>query len=168
MEIRKTRIEELDTVMEIYAHARQFMADHGNPTQWKQTWPPREFIENDIRLGKSYVCVEGDEIAAVFYFAKEHDETYDVIYDGQWLNDEEYAVVHRIASSGKVKGYYLGYGAHARDCQGCGALRPAASPAYWRDRYPKRHGKADGLRIRSWKADRVRYRSNKDRLCTFC
>ena len=104
MEIRKTRIEELDTVMEIYAHARQFMADHGNPTQWKQTWPPREYIENDIQLGKSYVCVEGDEIAAVFYFAKEHDETYDVIYDGQWLNDEEYAVVHRIASTGKVKG----------------------------------------------------------------
>ena len=104
MEIRKTRIEELETVMEIYAHARQFMAEHGNPTQWKQTWPPREYVERDIELGKSYVCVEGEEIAAVFYFAKEHDASYDIIEDGQWLNDEEYAVVHRIASSGKVKG----------------------------------------------------------------
>lgn len=104
MEIRKTRMEELDKVMEIYAHARSFMAAHGNPTQWKDTWPPREYVENDIALGKSYVCVEGDEIAAVFYFAKEHDNSYDTIYEGAWKNEEAYAVVHRIASSGKVKG----------------------------------------------------------------
>lgn len=104
MEIRKTRMEELDKVMEIYAYARGFMTEHGNPTQWGETWPPREYVENDIRVGKSYVCVEGDEIAAVFYFAKEQDPSYDKIYEGQWLNDEEYAVVHRIASSGKIKG----------------------------------------------------------------
>ena len=104
MEIRKTRMEELDAVMEIYANARKFMAENGNPTQWKNTWPPREYIENDIRVGKSYVCVEGDEIAAVFYYAQEHDASYDEIFEGQWLNDDEYAVVHRIASSGKVKG----------------------------------------------------------------
>lgn len=104
MEIRNTRIEELDTVMEIYAHARAFMAEHGNPTQWKDTWPPRKYVEQDIREGKSYVCVEGDTIGAVFYFAEEHDASYDKIYEGQWLNDEPYAVVHRIASSGKVKG----------------------------------------------------------------
>ena len=55
MEIRKTKIEELDSVMEIYAYARQFMADHGNPNQWKKTNPPRERVEQDIKKGKSYV-----------------------------------------------------------------------------------------------------------------
>jgi hypothetical protein len=30
--------------------------------------------------------------------------TYAKIYDGAWLNEEEYSVVHRIASSGVVKG----------------------------------------------------------------
>ena len=104
MEIRKTRIEELDMVMEIYAYARQFMEAHGNPNQWKKTNPPRERVEQDIREGKSYVCIEEDNILGVFYFAVEEDSTYKVIYDGQWKNKESYAVVHRIASAGKAKG----------------------------------------------------------------
>ena len=104
MEIRKTKIEELDVVMEIYAYARQFMADHGNPNQWKKTNPPRERVEQDILEGKSHVCVDGDEILGVFYFAKEIDPTYVTIYEGQWKNEREYAVVHRIASAGKAKG----------------------------------------------------------------
>jgi predicted GNAT family N-acyltransferase len=40
----------------------------------------------------------------VFYFAREIDPTYVKIYDGEWLDDREYAVVHRIASAGTVKG----------------------------------------------------------------
>lgn len=97
-------MDELETVMEIYAHARAFMEAHGNPSQWGKTWPPRAYIENDIKTGRSYVCTEGSQIAAVFYFAMENDPTYDKIYEGAWPNDEEYAVVHRIASAGVVKG----------------------------------------------------------------
>lgn len=104
MEIRKTRIEELDQVMEVYAHARKFMAEHDNPNQWKNNKPTREQIESDILAGKHYVCIEEDKIAAVFYFATEVDPTYVKIYDGEWLNDEDYSVVHRIASAGIVKG----------------------------------------------------------------
>ena len=104
MEIRKTRLEELDQVMEVYAHARKFMAEHNNPNQWKNNKPSKEQIEKDILAGKHYLCVEEDKIAAVFYFAQETDPTYVKIYDGAWLNEEDYAVVHRIASSGLVKG----------------------------------------------------------------
>ena len=104
MEIRSTRLEELEQVMEVYAYARRFMAEHDNPNQWKNNKPSREQIEKDILAGKHYVCMEGDEIAAVFYFANETDPTYVKIYDGEWLNEEAYSVVHRIAASGKVKG----------------------------------------------------------------
>lgn len=104
MEIRKTQVEELDQVMDIYARARKFMAEHENPTQWGNNKPSREQVEQDILVGKSYVCVENRELVAVFYFAHEEDATYAKIYEGQWLNDEEYAVVHRIASAGLVKG----------------------------------------------------------------
>lgn len=104
MEIRKTKISELDEVMKIYAHARQFMAEHGNPNQWGTVKPARERVEEDIRLGKSYVCVEGEQIAAVFFFDNADDPTYAKIYDGAWLNDKKYGVVHRIASAGIVKG----------------------------------------------------------------
>ena len=104
MEVRKTRPEELDEVMEIYAFARRFMEEHGNPNQWKKTNPSRERIVQDIKEEKSYVCVENREILGVFYFAVEADPTYKIIYEGTWLNSEEYAVVHRIASAGKAKG----------------------------------------------------------------
>lgn len=104
MNIRNTCIEEIDKVMEIYARARMFMAEHNNPNQWKNNKPTREQIESDILAGKHYVCVENDEIAAVFYYANEVDPTYVTIYDGAWLNEEAYSVVHRIASAGTVKG----------------------------------------------------------------
>ncbi len=104
MEIRKTRIEELNQVMAIYAHARQFMAETGNPNQWGNMKPKREWIEADIIQGNSYVCVEDDKIAAVFFYKYGEDPTYVKIYDGAWVNDKPYGVVHRIASAGTVKG----------------------------------------------------------------
>ncbi len=104
MEIRKTRSEELDIVMDIYAGARRFMAEHNNPNQWGNVKPYREDVLRDIKNGHSYVCVEKDEIIAVFFYQQGVDPTYINIYEGEWLNDQVYGVVHRIASTGKVKG----------------------------------------------------------------
>lgn len=50
------------------------------------------------------MCVEAGKIAAVFFFNIGNDPAYDVIYDGEWLNDKGYGVVHRIAAAGIVKG----------------------------------------------------------------
>lgn len=108
MRIRQTRPEELDEVMGIYAHAREFMAEHGNPNQWGPTkWPPRDLIERDIACGKSHVCeTEDGRVAAVFYydFGKDVDPCYLRIDGGSWLSDEPYGVVHRIAAAGIVRG----------------------------------------------------------------
>ena len=108
MKIRFTRPEELDEVMGIYAHARQFMAEHGNPNQWGPTkWPPRELVAQDIANKKSHVAVCDDgRIAAVFFydFGKDIDPCYAVIDDGSWESDEPYGVVHRIASAGIERG----------------------------------------------------------------
>lgn len=94
--------------MEIYAFARNFMAEHGNPNQWGPTnWPPEDLIHNDIKDGNSYVCVDdADDILGTFFFihGKDIEPTYRQITDGNWLDDSPYGVVHRIASSGTVKG----------------------------------------------------------------
>lgn len=104
MDIRKTKVEDLDRVMEMYAHARTFMKEHGNPNQWcKNNWPPRELIEEDIKIGRSYVCVEDDGslIGTFCYMYGDHiDHCYDKIYDGEWTKDIPYGVVHRITSDG--------------------------------------------------------------------
>ncbi len=106
MEIRNTKLEDLDRVMEIYRMARSFMAEHGNPNQWgKENWPPRELIVKDIQERRSYVCVESKKVIGVFYFeyGTDIDPTYRII-KGQWIGEDTYGVVHRIASDHSIKG----------------------------------------------------------------
>ena len=103
MIVRKTTMRDFNDVCDIYAQARVFMRESGNPDQWKDTYPPGEIIERDISNGKSYVCICDDITAAVFYFSIECDPTYEVI-KGQWLNDEPYGVVHRIAKAREAGG----------------------------------------------------------------
>ena len=123
MEIRKTRADELDMVMEIYAGARQFMVNTGNPRQWAaRNWPPRELIARDIAQGRSYVCTDNGEILAVFYYEYGHDidPTYRIIEDGAWAGGDTYGVVHRIAAkAGRGAGKYCIQWAYEQ----CGHLR---------------------------------------------
>jgi hypothetical protein len=105
MHIRKAQPEDLDLLMEIFAAAKVFMAERGNSNQWIAGYPSRELIAQNIQDGNSYVCADdAGEILATFFFKIAPDETYARIYDGQWLNDKPYGVVHRLAGSGKVKG----------------------------------------------------------------
>ncbi len=73
MKIRKTTETDLTRVMKIYAYARRFMAEHGNPNQWGPTnWPPRDLIEDDIRKGCSHVCENEDgDVVGTFFLTRE-------------------------------------------------------------------------------------------------
>ena len=104
MEIRLTNKNDLDEVMEIYRKARAFMRSHDNPTQWLGGKPTREQIEEDIEKQQSYICIHEGKIAGVLCFFIGTDPTYANIENGNWLSDDTYAVVHRIASSGEFKG----------------------------------------------------------------
>ena len=104
MEIRKTVIADLNTVMEIYEHARRYMKDNKNPNQWINGYPSIELIRNDISEQSSYVCIQDDQIVGVFRFTLGTDPTYIKIYEGNWLNEEPYVVVHRIASVSHKRG----------------------------------------------------------------
>lgn len=107
MEIRHTTEKDFNRIMEIYAYARQYMAETGNPNQWGPTnWPPEDLIHEDIKAGNSYVCIENDRIIGTFYFShgRNIEPTYAVIKDGEWTGSEYYGVVHRIAGDGSVKG----------------------------------------------------------------
>lgn len=104
MEIRKTKPEELKEVKKIYKHARGFMVEEGNLTQWKNLEQLYENVLQDIKNGNSYVFVEYGKIAAVFCFFVGSDPTYDKIYNGEWLNNETYGVIHRIVVNVHQKG----------------------------------------------------------------
>ncbi len=107
MTIRNTVEADIPAIMEIYARARRFMAEHGNPHQWGDTnWPPEALIRADIEAGKSYVCEADGKAAAVFFYdcGEDIEPTYRDIEDGAWEKTSPYGVVHRIASAGNCKG----------------------------------------------------------------
>ena len=104
MYVRKAEMNELDELMKIYERAQAFMVESGNPNQWKKGHPRRDMIEEDIRLGRSFVCVADEKIECVFMYEEGEDPTYSYIEDGAWPNDRPYGVLHRIASAGNVKG----------------------------------------------------------------
>ncbi len=97
MEIRHATRRDLSRLVEIYASAREYMRETGNPNQWKSHYPPRELTEEDIATGRLYVCTEGEEILGVFVYLPGPDPTYAVIEEGGWLNDRPYGVMHRVA-----------------------------------------------------------------------
>lgn len=104
MYIREAVPADTDIILNLYERARVFMAAHGNPSQWGNTYPPQSLVTEDIRKNHSYVCIEHEHIIATFYYCFGEDDTYKHIYSGNWLNDAPYGAVHRITSDGTVKG----------------------------------------------------------------
>lgn len=103
MQIRPTTPADLERVMEIYRQARAFMAANGNPTQWGDSYPTREQIEEDVALGRGYVCEEEGRLYGTFMLLEGEDPCYARIR-GRWLNDLPYLTLHRVASSGERRG----------------------------------------------------------------
>ena len=97
MEIRKAQQKEFKEITKIFDYARDFMIANGNACQWSDKSELDKNIYNDIQNGNCYVCIKENKIAAVFCFFIGNDSTYNKIYEGGWLNDKPYGVIHRIA-----------------------------------------------------------------------
>lgn len=104
MEIQKTRPEDEAALLALFESARAFMQAHGNPNQWGNGYPSIERIRQDIQSQNSYLCREGEQILGTFYFAPGPDPTYGEIWDGSWLSDAPYWVVHRVAAGQNRRG----------------------------------------------------------------
>ncbi len=101
--IRPATLTDLDNILAIYARARTYMRETGNPTQWGSTSPALAVLLDDIQHQQLYVLEDQQIIHAVFALIPGDDPTYRYI-DGQWLNNEPYAAIHRVASAGIRKG----------------------------------------------------------------
>lgn len=99
-QIRTAKTEDLPRIEAIYAYARKFMAETGNPHQWGTTTPQTSQLIDDIAKGDLYVLTHGETIHAVFYFWIGEDPTYGIIQDGRWRSDAPYGTIHRIAGDG--------------------------------------------------------------------
>ena len=115
----KARPGDMEEILSIYAGARKFMAERGNPNQWTNGYPLRADLEQDMRCGSLYVCRTG-RIEAVFKFITEPDPTYGII-TGAWLSSGPYGTLHRVASAGNISGIFDSIVSWASDR--CSSLR---------------------------------------------
>ena len=104
MKIRHATIKDIPKMREIFNYGREIQIQTGNLNQWEEGYPSKNLMMEDMEKGAAHVC-ESDqgEMIAVLSIFTEPDPTYYEI-EGEWLNDEPYTTIHRIATSGVVKG----------------------------------------------------------------
>jgi ribosomal protein S18 acetylase RimI-like enzyme len=103
MKFRHAELKDIIEIMKIIKDAQKYLKNN-NIDQWQNNYPNRKTIENDIKSKNSYVLEKDKQVIAysAFIFAK--DKTYQNIYKGKWLNDNDYAVIHRLAVAEDYKG----------------------------------------------------------------
>ena len=100
MNFRKTTEKDLKTVIKIIDEAKEFLKNN-NIDQWQNGYPNEDVILKDIENDNSYVLEDNGEIIATTVLSFDGDKNYDVIEDGNWITNNKYGVVHRIAVSRK-------------------------------------------------------------------
>lgn len=95
--IRKSTKADLQTVISLIDSGRKTMIANGNAHQWDAKHPSDEQMERDIANGCNYLVEENGKPIATFTFMPSPEPTYSKIYEGQWMDDMPYHVIHRVA-----------------------------------------------------------------------
>lgn len=103
MKFRKSVNEDINDIMQIIDEAKEYLRKQGID-QWQNGYPNADVIKNDILNNDSYVFIKNNEIVATSAVSFDGEKTYDKIYDGNWISNDKFAVIHRIAISNKHKG----------------------------------------------------------------
>ncbi|MCR1951100.1 MULTISPECIES: GNAT family N-acetyltransferase [Clostridium] len=98
MVLRKSTEKDLKNIMKIISEAKVYLKNN-DVDQWQNGYPNEEVILKDIRNNISYVLEDDAEIIGTTSLSFDVEETYNNIYEGEWLSDGKYAVIHRIAAS---------------------------------------------------------------------
>jgi len=103
MHFKLSSRDDIPKIMTIIKQAQESFKQAGI-NQWQNNYPNETSIQKDIELGESYVVLDNELIIGTFALSYRNESTYDIIYDGSWLSNEHYAVIHRIAIESSYKG----------------------------------------------------------------
>ena len=102
MELRTAAPEDLGKIMELIDQAKAFLKRNG-VDQWQNGYPDQTCIEEDIRKGRGYLCIQDQDVAGYVCIDFEGEPAYDTL-DGKWLSIQPYVAVHRLALDASVRG----------------------------------------------------------------
>lgn len=103
MNFRKSVKADVDQIMKIIKQAQDYFKQQ-DIDQWQNNYPNEDVINNDIANKDSYVLEKDGSIVATAVISFEKEKTYEKICDGQWVTNNDYAVIHRIAVDDTYKG----------------------------------------------------------------
>lgn len=109
IKIAKARKKDIGEIMRIIKDAQKDFKKQGID-QWQNNYPNHRVIEKDIENNYSYLLKKEGKILGTTAIIFDKEETYDVIYQGEWLSNGEYAVIHRIAIDINYRGTGLASG----------------------------------------------------------
>ena len=95
--IRRALISDLQSIKAVYDEAVKHMVQEGNVDQWNDYASFEKGVIKYINDGCFYVVENEDEVVGIFALIYGIDKTYNVIRYGNWLNNDEYVTIHKIA-----------------------------------------------------------------------
>ena len=96
LRFRRGKEVDLERIMAFVADAQNWFRGQGID-QWQDGYPTCEIISSDILGGENYIVELNRVAVATFVISFAGEPTYDEIKGKGWLNENRYAVVHRIA-----------------------------------------------------------------------
>jgi len=97
---RKATLEDIDPIWQIILQAKERMRLRGS-RQWQSGYPAIENIISDVEKGYGYVLCSCNCVIAYAAVIFDGEQAYDSI-KGNWLSDQAYVVVHRLAVADKM------------------------------------------------------------------
>ena len=106
--IRLANENDILAIMEIINDAKILLKNNGL-LQWNtDSYPNIETIDLDIKLKRLYVYEENKLILGCEVLMEKPDPNYEKIYDGNWLGENNYISIHRIAVKAGHHGKKIG------------------------------------------------------------
>ena len=96
MEFKLATTSDVDEIMNIIKVSQEYFKEQGID-QWQNNYPNERVIEEDIKNKSSYVLKEDNQVLGTAMVSFSGEKNYDKIYDGDWVSNTDYAVIHRIA-----------------------------------------------------------------------
>ena len=96
-ELNLAAIDDIDDIMLVINDAKTYLKNQGS-TQWNlpDGYPNKSDLIKDINNKECYVYKLNQSIIGVLVIMENIDENYNEI-DGNWLNNDNYVSIHRIA-----------------------------------------------------------------------
>ncbi|MGB5823776.1 MAG: GNAT family N-acetyltransferase [Proteocatella sp.] len=108
MKFRKSVESDAERILEILGMGRNYLKLQGID-QWQDEYPNLDTIYADIKEGVGYVGTIDDTVSGYLAIVFDIDVNYNKIYNGAWLSDKPYGVVHRVAIDDNYRGQNIAY-----------------------------------------------------------